>query len=89
MSKRKNETAVDSGYIGWLVELSTAPGTQELREAVQLDELDKAEQELEDILADIDDIYMQRRFKAVIRNALNAREKMGFCVGHLSHERGF
>ncbi len=89
MGRGKKRATIDSEYIEWMLELSTAPGSLELKEAVYFDALDAAEQELERILNEIDDPYKQRRFRAAIRNALDAKEKLGFCIGHLSHERGF
>ncbi len=84
---KKNAT-IEREYIDWLLELASTPSTQEIRDSVSLDEVFDTKQELESIIDDITDPQLQRRFRSALRNALDAHEKLGFCVGHLLHERG-
>ncbi len=88
MSADKQDIAISGDYIAWLLELSTAPGTMEIRDEVRLCELTAAIDELNKTVEAIADSCMKRRIKSAVRKALEAQEKLGFCVGHLSHERG-
>lgn len=88
MSRRKKDDVIDPKYLEWLSELSCAPATQEIRKGVSMTELSLAEQELNEIINELNDPCAQRKLRTAARNAFQSYEKFGFCIGHLSHERG-
>ncbi len=88
MSELNKEAVIDREYIDWLLELASAPGIKELRDGVCLKELVESARELDRIIVDITDPQLQRRLRRAICNVNESYEKLGFCIGHLAHERG-